>query len=478
MSNDAAINVVGGGIAGLVAAITAAEGGASVVLHEAGAQLGGRARSGDGPYGVNLGPHVVYRGGALTRFLRDRHLDRELVLGLPRVRGVRFVDERGPHRPIAALGAFVAMHAKREAPVDVEFDTWATRSFGRRIGTQLRHLSGLYTFHHDPGSLAADFVWRRCRRTLARPDTVRYIGGGWASLVSTLERAASARGVRIELDSPVDVLPDAGPVVVALPARPAGVLLDTTLDWPTARTALLDIALDRPGALAAMVLDTSSDLRGCLMVERFTAGDRSLAPAGIELVQAQLGVDAETALDDAVARMERTLDELGAWRGHEVWRRALVVEGASGAVDPVGTTWRDRPAIDQGAGRYLAGDAVAAPGMLSEVSVNSGVRAAHLALAERRRRLWAPGWPTTELTAAMRARVLAAALPNARVRTRYLSASLERAWTAEPVIEVEPYRVRSQRLGATRITSAEPASGGGTSITTVVVRTGGRRRSS
>ena len=74
MNHDSPIHVVGGGIAGLVAAITAAEGGASVVLHEAGPQLGGRARSGDGPYGVNLGPHVIYRGGALTRPAPHRRL--------------------------------------------------------------------------------------------------------------------------------------------------------------------------------------------------------------------------------------------------------------------------------------------------------------------------------------------------------------------------------------------------------------------
>jgi hypothetical protein len=174
--------------------------------------------------------------------------------------------------------------------------------------------------------------------------------------------------------------------------------------------------------------------------------------------------------------MEQTLDELGGWRAHEVWRRALVVEGASGAVDPVGTTWRDRPAIDRGEGRYLAGDAVAAPGLLSEVSVNSGVRAAHLALAERRRRQWAPGWPNVELTASMRARVLAATLPGATVRARHVAAPLERAWNAEPVREAEPYRIRTRRLGATRITAADPSPSGGTDITAVTVPRRPRRR--
>ena len=470
MNNDAPIHVIGGGIAGLVAAITAAEDGARVILHEAEPQVGGRARSGEGPYGVNLGPHVVYQGGAITEFLRRRRLDRELVLRPPHAHGIRVVDERGAHHLLAAVGSFVAMQWKREAPADIDFATWAAQTFGRRVGTQLCHLSGLYTFHHDPGSLAADFVWRGCRRTVGRPDTTRYIGGGWTSLVSTLEHAARRRGVMIELGARVDALPEDGPVVVAIPSRAAGALLDAVVQWPTARTALLDVALDGARDLASIVLDLSHDLRGCLMAERFTASDRSLAPPGVELVQAQLGIDDDTALETAVARMERTLDHLGDWRRHEVWRRALVVAGASGAVDPVGTTWRDRPMIDRGGGVYLAGDAVAAPGLLSEVSVNSGVRAAHLALSERRRRHWAPGWPAAELTASMRARVLAAALPHATVRTETYAAPLDAAWRVEPVREAEPYRVRTRRLGTTRITGAEPSPDGGTCITTVTVR--------
>ena len=53
----------------------------------------------------------------------------------------------------------------------------------------------------------------------------------------------------------------------------------------------------------------------------------------------------------------------------------------SGPLDYPGTSWRDRPAIDRGDGVYLAGDMVAAPGLLSEVSWASALEASRLALS-------------------------------------------------------------------------------------------------
>ena len=211
-----------------------------MVLHEAGPQLGGRATSGDGPYGVNLGPHVVYEGGAVMAFLRQRRLHRELRLRRNTGRGIRVVDDRRrPPRRRRPRRPYVAMHLKREAPADVDFATWATESFGRRIGTHLRHLSGLYTFHHDPGSLSAESVWDGCRRSMARPDRLRYIGGGWSSLIATLEAAARARGVRIELDSPIDELPVGSGRSWPCPhRRPARCSTTTsTGPWPAPRSS-------------------------------------------------------------------------------------------------------------------------------------------------------------------------------------------------------------------------------------------------
>ena len=110
--------------------------------------------------------------------------------------------------------------------------------------------------------------------------------------------------------------------------------------------------------------------------------DPTIAPAGEHLVQMQMPIDAEASKADGVARLEAIADQaLPGWRERTTHRLESLANARTGAVDSPGTSWRDRPAIDRGDGVYLVGDRVAAPGLLSEVSLNSGVRAAQLALA-------------------------------------------------------------------------------------------------
>ncbi len=68
------ITIVGGGLAGLVAANACAEAGARVTLHEAHQDLGGRARTSAHPYVAHEGPHVFYSDGPHWPWLRERRL--------------------------------------------------------------------------------------------------------------------------------------------------------------------------------------------------------------------------------------------------------------------------------------------------------------------------------------------------------------------------------------------------------------------
>jgi hypothetical protein len=92
-------------------------------------------------------------------------------------------------------------------------------------------------------------------------------------------------------------------------------------------------------------------------------------------------------VESAAVRLERLLDaSFTGWRERETWRRRQVMDGRTGALDPPGKTWRDRPAVQRAEGVYLAGDMVAAPGCLSEIAWASAVEASRLAVAGARGR--------------------------------------------------------------------------------------------
>ena len=135
------ITVIGGGVAGLTAAITCAEGGASVRLVEASETLGGRARSSDGPYKANLGPHAIYRGGILWDWLSSRHL--MPPLSRPLLTGVRFRYEGAIHRtpPLSLIPPGLRLRG-RMAPVDQDFRSWATDLSDSRTADLLSSLAG------------------------------------------------------------------------------------------------------------------------------------------------------------------------------------------------------------------------------------------------------------------------------------------------------------------------------------------------
>jgi phytoene dehydrogenase-like protein len=134
-----------------------------------------------------------------------------------------------------------------------------------------------------------------------------------------------------------------------------------------------------------------SDLETSGWAERYSAQDPSLAPAGKQLVQAQMPIQPQESADDAAVRLERLLDSsFEDWGERATWRRRQVMDGRSGALDFPGVSWRDRPAIDRGDGVYLCGDQVAAPGCLSEVSFASAIEAGTHALTRVRRPVLRP----------------------------------------------------------------------------------------
>ena len=380
MADTDEITVVGGGVTGLAAAIICAEGGAPVRLLEARSRLGGRARSDDGPYKTNFGPHALYSNGTLHGFLAERGLLPPLAKP-PLTRVCFHADGRRRAIPPAPFArAVVRLWRVKQAPDDRSFRDWAGERVGATAAEQLSSSAGVFSFHHDPGSLSAAFVWARWRQAFAKqPSKARFPVGGWNAIVAGMEAAARERGVRIETGARVTTPPPA-PAIVALELADARALLgDDALSHPGGLAVGLDLGLRRRRGDPFVVWD----LDGAGWVERYSTQDGSLAPDGEELVQAQCGIRPGETTEQAEARLETLLDRaLGDdWRARTTFRRRTRFDDRSGAVDLPGTSWRDRPAVDRGDGRFLAGDAVAAPGLLSDAGIASAREAAAGALA-------------------------------------------------------------------------------------------------
>jgi phytoene dehydrogenase-like protein len=378
------ITVIGGGLAGLTAAISCAEQGAEVRLLEAHSELGGRARSMEGPYKANLGPHALLSSNPFWSWLGERDLLPPYAR--PPLSGVRF-RWRDDIRRVPAVGAAVAALRLRgrSAPVDLNFRTWATDHVGADAAEALGRSAGILTYHHDPGDLSAAFVWEPLvRGLLSAPPTARYPIGGWSRIVERLHRHARGLGVKVETGARVDSVPS-GIVIVATELADARKLLgDESLTWLSGKAVCMDLALTHRRGDPFVVVD----LQETGWAERYTAADSSLAPEGEELIQAQMPIRPGESPDSAAARLERLLDaSYAGWRERETWRRRQVMDGRTGALDEPGKTWRDRPAIDRGDGVFIAGDMVAAPGCLSEIAWASAVEASRLAVAAARGRV-------------------------------------------------------------------------------------------
>lgn len=358
-----------------MAAITAAECGAEVQLFEAHARLGGRWRIAEPPFAVHEGPHVLYADGPIYPWLRERGLlgrTRSVPLAGLRRFGFRYRGRRRSLPPLVLLRVLTA----RTAPVEARFADWATDRFGKEAAAVAAAAAGVGLFHPAVGDLSAAFVQERLRRVFAFPPQAAYREGGWGRMITDLAAYARTLGVQVETDARIDQRPD-GPTIVATGLAAARTLLgDDSLTWPSGQVGLLDLSLRRTSADAFVV----SDLDEGGWLEDFAVPDPTLAPAGRSVVQIQLPLPEAEDRPTTVARLERLADlGLPDWRERVEHRRDAVARGRTGAVDLPGTTWRDRPAIERGDGVFLVGDQVAAPGLLSEVSFTSGVRAGRLA---------------------------------------------------------------------------------------------------
>ena len=358
------ITVVGGGLAGLTAAIACAEEGAEVRLLEAHEQLGGRARSADGPYKANLGPHALYNDGPFWDWLSERGLlpdhvrpplDRRALPLRGLACGARRRWARSPRccACVAARRRSMPTSAAGRAATPTSASPRCSSVDRRRLHLPprpRRALRGVRVGAHGAPVLSRRRPHDRALRQSAA-------GARWWRRWSA---ACASWAWRCRPGSRVEALPEA-PVILATELAPgARAARRRRCSGRAGSTVCLDLGLRRRrGDPVDRLRPRRGGLDRALLRRRSARSPRT----GDELIQAQMPIRPGESTDQAGARLERLLDrQLADWRERETWRRRQVMDARSGALDLPGSTWRDRPAVDRGDGVYLAGDMVAAPG--------------------------------------------------------------------------------------------------------------------
>lgn len=413
---EAGIAVIGGGIAGLIAALEIARLGRTVTMFEATSKLGGRAQTREhGGFYLNQGPHALYRAGAFNRALQEFAVP-VTGAGPDLGRGFAIWDGGTFPFPLRASGGAPAPLDNTEAYALAAFFTRMSSDSSLGAGVALGHV--LQSLPRRPATVIAALVRLSTyvdaldqidgkaaldQLRLSFAGTI-YVDGGWRTLIEGLAAAAEKAGVDVRLGARVSAVARASngsitveahdgsigefaAAVLAVPPKAATKVLTGAGQLMTAAAATrpirlisLDLALSGlpdPAVKFALGFDEPT----YLSVHSAVA---ALAPAGGAMMHvARYLQPDDRSYSDRFIEVERVADRL-----QPGWRSAVVHEqklsGAVVAYDyprAASAGARARVEMDDVPGIFLAGDWVGQEGMLADAAAASARAAAQAAVA-------------------------------------------------------------------------------------------------
>jgi len=406
--------VIGGGVAGLIAATSLAKAGHPVVLVEKGSTLGGRAatRQKHG-FSFNLGPHALYREGQMRRTLQSFGIDP--AGAIPGGNGGYAIYQERLHTlptgflslvttdllPLSAKFEFAGL-LSRIGSIDtsrIQHETltsWLSAHVRHQLVRDvLKMLVRVTSFINAPDQQSAGAAIEQLQ--LGARGNVLYLDGGWQTFVDGLRRAATAAGAKIISGAPAvalerggrtvtgvrlsdgTLLPSLAVIVTGSPADVdalAGTSFLRTLP-PPVRHATLDIglrSLPNPKRLVAFGVDRP-------LYFSVHSAVANLAPSGAAVlhVSKYLEVD-ETADRETEKQLERLADEVQpGWRSvvySQQFLQNLTVTHTMPTAATGGAAGRPSVRLASADNVFIAGDWVGARGQLSDAAAASALDAA------------------------------------------------------------------------------------------------------
>jgi len=405
MTSSYQVNIVGGGIAGLIAAVELARAGVKVRVFEAGNGFGGRARTrnADG-FLLNQGPHAFYIAGAFKRTL-DR-------LGIPysgdrALGGTRQAIFEGKLHDLPATAktlfgtSLLGLRDKVQfarvfktiadgATGEGSFANWLdAQKLRPRVRASLEALGRLTGYANGSDVVSAKALLDQVRLGL---EGTLYLDGGWSSLVEGLADAAREAGAELHAGARAERVAG-GVVTMASGASWGGDALILALG-PTEASALApdveslaeEARQARPARVNALDLALSRMPDGAddfaIGVDHpfyFSLHSKSakLAPGeGAVVHVAKYLPVGEAPGRDAIAELEGVADlVMPGWRALEVKRQELRGMMVANALP----RWDRKRApvwVKEAAGLFVAGDWVGEEGMIADAAAASAVEAA------------------------------------------------------------------------------------------------------
>lgn len=205
--------IVGGGLAGYVAANYLSKTNLSILIIEKGKHVGGRARTNKlNQQYLNLGPHALYKKGKAASFLEE--LGIHLPGKSPKLNGILIENNIEYAAPLSPLELFTTRLLNGKERIEwmaallklintdpdklaaQTFQQWVKRvTHSKKVESLLYVLGRLSTYCHAPERVSAKVMVSNMKNAMGG---ALYLDGGWQTIIDQLHNRAILLGVQVQ----------------------------------------------------------------------------------------------------------------------------------------------------------------------------------------------------------------------------------------------------------------------------------------